>query len=244
MFKKLFPAFIMLIISTLLMITSTYAWFSMNKEVTATNMSITAEADNPFLEIRENGKTGDWVKDAVLSASGTHLSVIHPTTINQSAMVWGYTTSTDPADAQINNATETKVLTGTESATGATVLAASNNVNHVLKQSLALRVVPDGAEGTNLRAKSITFDTGTNSIAASGRVLLVNGTNYQLFKMVNGEVTSPETGSSNSLIATMTPGTEYIVDVFFYFDGADTSAYTNNATDLTEVTAIIKFEID
>lgn len=158
-------------------------------------------------------------------------------------MVWGYTTSSDPADAQVNNATETKALSGTESATGATVLA-NNGRNYALKQSLVVRVVPDGAPGTNLRAKSITFDTGTNSIAASGRLLLVYGTDYQLFKMVNGTVTAAESGSSSALIATMTPGTEYTVDAFFYFDGADTSAFTNNATDLSSVTASIVLEID
>ena len=111
-------------------------------------------------------------------------------------------------------------------------------------QALVVKVIDDGANGTNLRTQSVTFDTGTNTIAASGRLLLVNGTNYQLFKMVNGEVTTPETGSSASLIASMTAGTSYTIDVFFYFDGTDASAYTNNATDLTAVTADIILEID
>ena len=243
MFKKLIPTIIMLLVSLIVLATSTYAWFSMNTTVTATGMSITAEADNPFLEIRANGKTGDWGTQATLTAAGAHLSVIHPTTINQSAMVWEYATSTDPADAQVNNTTAVKALSGTENATGATVLA-NNGVNFVLKQSLVVKVVDDGATGTNLRTQSITFDTGTNTIAASGRVLLVNGTNYQLYKMVNGTVTTMETGSSAALVASLTPGTEYTVDVFFYFDGTDTSAYTNNATDLSEVTADIILEID
>ena len=243
MFKKLFPAIIMLLISVILLTSSTYAWFSMNTTVTATGMSITAEADNPFLLIKENGKTGDWVEEATLSAVGAQLSLIHPTTINQAGMVWEYTTSTDPDDAQINNNTEVKALSGIESATGSTVLA-NNDVNFVLKQSLILKVIDDGANGTNLRIQSITFDTGTNTIAASGRVLLVNGTNYQLYKMVDGQVTNKESGSSNYLVASLTAGTEYTVDAFFYFDGTDTSAYTNNATDLSSVSANMIFEID
>lgn len=243
MFKKLFPAFLALLVSMMLLATSTYAWFSMNTAVEASNMSITAEADNPFLMIQANGKTGDWGESATLTAAGTHLSLIHPTTIDQSSMVWEYATSTDPADAQVNNTTSVKALSGTESATGCTVLS-NNSVNFVLQQSLVFKVVDDGAPGANLRATSVTFDTGTNTIAASGRILLVNGTNYQLFKMVDGEVTTPESGSSASLIASMTPGTSYTVDAFFYFDGTDTSAYTNNATDLSQVTAELVFEID
>ena len=243
MFKKLIPALIMLLISALLMSTATFAWFSMNKQVSADNMEITAKADNPFLLIQANGKTGDWGTTATLTAAATDLSLIHPTTINQSGMVWEYATSTDPAQPQVNNATTVKALSGTESATGATVLA-NNTVNYVLQQALVLKVVDDGAQGENLRVSQVVFDTGTNSIAASGRLLVVYGTSYQLFKMVNGTVTTAESGSSSALIATMTPGTSYTVDAFFYFDGTDTSAYTNNATDLTEVTAVITLTID
>ena len=86
MFKKLAPAFLMLLVSAILLATSTYAWFSMNTTVTATGMSITAEADNPFLMIQENGKTGDWTEEATLTADGANLSLIHPTTIDQSSM--------------------------------------------------------------------------------------------------------------------------------------------------------------
>ena len=243
MFKKLAPAFLMLLVSAILLATSTYAWFSMNTTVTATGMSITAEADNPFLMIQENGKTGDWTEEATLTADGANLSLIHPTTIDQSSMVWEYATSTDPDDAQVANTTSPKALSGTESATGCTVLA-NNGVNFVLQQTLVFKVIDDGATGTNLTTRSITFDAGTNTIAASGRVLIVYGTDYQLFKMVDGEVTSPESGSSASLIASMTPGTSYSVDVFFYFDGTDSSAYTNNATDLTGVSADLLFGID
>lgn len=243
MFKKIIPSLCLLLISTILLVTSTYAWFSMNKEVSAGNMEITAKADNPFLQIQENGKGGDWDTEATLSASGVDLTVIHPTTINQGAMVWEYTTSTDPSDPQVNNTTEVKALSGVETATGTTVLA-NNGVNYVLKQALVVRVVEGSAIGENLRVKSITFNTGSNSIAASGRVLLVYGTNYQLFKMVSGEVTTPETGSSASLIASMTPNTSYAVDAFFFFEGTDLSAYTDNATDLSAVTASIVLELD
>ena len=50
-FKRLIPALAMLLVSAILLGTSTFAWFSMNREVTATGMQITAKSDSVFLLI-------------------------------------------------------------------------------------------------------------------------------------------------------------------------------------------------
>ena len=50
-FKKLIPALCMLLISAVLMGTSTYAWFSMNKTVTAEGMQVTAKSNSTYLLI-------------------------------------------------------------------------------------------------------------------------------------------------------------------------------------------------
>lgn len=57
-FSKLIPAFCMLLISAMLMGTSTFAWFSMNKTVTATGMTVTAKSNSTFLLINNDGKKG------------------------------------------------------------------------------------------------------------------------------------------------------------------------------------------
>ena len=49
--KKLFPAIGMLLLSACMLVTSTFAWFSMNENVTATNMSVTAVGDQVYLQI-------------------------------------------------------------------------------------------------------------------------------------------------------------------------------------------------
>ena len=53
--RRLVPAFLMLLLSATLLSTSTFAWFSMNKTVTATNMKVTVTTDNTYLLIN----TGD-----------------------------------------------------------------------------------------------------------------------------------------------------------------------------------------
>jgi hypothetical protein len=54
--KKLIPALGMLLLSACMLVTSTFAWFSMNTSVTATNMSVSAKADQVYLQII-NGKS-------------------------------------------------------------------------------------------------------------------------------------------------------------------------------------------
>ena len=49
--KKLLPALGMLALSACMMVTSTFAWFSMNEKVTATGMSVTAEGNQVYLQI-------------------------------------------------------------------------------------------------------------------------------------------------------------------------------------------------
>ena len=50
--RKLIPAFVMLLVSAVLMSTASFAWFSMNETVEATGMKVTADAEFIFLEIK------------------------------------------------------------------------------------------------------------------------------------------------------------------------------------------------
>jgi hypothetical protein len=56
--RKLIPAFAMLLVSAVLMSTASFAWFSMNKDVTVSNISVSAKSDSIFLQIKD--QTGDY----------------------------------------------------------------------------------------------------------------------------------------------------------------------------------------
>lgn len=57
-FKKLIPAFCMLLVSAVMLGTSTFAWFSMNDTVKATNMSVTAKSETTYLMISKESDSG------------------------------------------------------------------------------------------------------------------------------------------------------------------------------------------
>ena len=56
-FKKLIPAFCMLLVSAVMLGSSTFAWFSMNNKVTATGLDVTAKSNTQFLVISDSNTT-------------------------------------------------------------------------------------------------------------------------------------------------------------------------------------------
>ncbi len=261
--KKLIPAISMLLVAACLLGSSTFAWFSMKKTVTATGMQITATSADPYLLISETesgtfdtdtnamvlnpaadtalklvtplnvASNVGYYKDATDKASTTTTT---PTKFTKAAdVLWGTAKSSDPADPEASNVPE--LVGGTGLSNGALA-------DYVQISELWFKVAAADQTGTNLKCSKVTFDEGTNSIAASGRVLLVSETGkYQLFKLVDGDVSAAESGSDAALIASVT-GTAQKVTAYFYFDGTDDAAYTNNATDLTSVSVNFTFTIE
>ena len=233
-FKRLIPALCMLLVSAVLMGTSTFAWFSMNREVSASNLSITAKADNPYLLISTT-QGGTFTKNADKVVAAEELKLVTPTNLtgdpkfsDADSVTWGTATSTDPAQVQAEN--------------DLTAVTAADLDKYVLTDERWFKVEENTSNGTNLKLTKATFTTGTNHIATSGRVLLVSETGkYQLVKVVNGEVTATE--GDAQLLETVTTNPQKVT-IFFYFDGKDDAAFTENATDLSAINAAFTFNID
>jgi len=89
-FKKLIPAAGMLAVSATMLATSTYAWFSMNTQVTATGMQVQAKAEGGIV-ISNESKT-DW--NASATASHNSVAYLNPTS-TENLSDWFHNTSTD-----------------------------------------------------------------------------------------------------------------------------------------------------
>ena len=111
--KKLIPAAGSLMVSAVMLATSTYAWFTMNKEVTVQNLAVQAKAEGGLLISETQGYTASdvWDDSANTTAEGAGAKVaLYPTsTANTSA--WYHATSktaTDAANATSGNASANK----------------------------------------------------------------------------------------------------------------------------------------
>lgn len=63
-FRKLVPAFAMLLVSATVLASTTFAWFSMNNKVTATGMEVTAKANTQYLIVGNSVGTDGKVVNA------------------------------------------------------------------------------------------------------------------------------------------------------------------------------------
>jgi hypothetical protein len=99
--RKLLPAVAMLAVSAVSLSSATYAWFTMNKEVTVQNMTIQAKAEGGLLISETQGYSADdvWDDSANTTAEGDGAKVaLYPTsTANTSA--WYHATSKTANDA-------------------------------------------------------------------------------------------------------------------------------------------------
>lgn len=262
-FKRLIPAFAMLLIAAMLMGTSTFAWFSMNNRVTASTISITATSDLPYLVISET-ETGTYDTNAAAMVldpvAATALKPVIPlnhdgdnlvsyyasaadrlasttttpaaAAANAAGVLWGTTTSSDPAEVQASNVTD--------------LVAAADLDEYVQVSELWFKVLAADQPGANLECKSVTFNSNTNNIKTAARVLIVSESgNWQLFNFSNGATVSTASDDSGAALISSVTTTAQKVTVFFYFDGTESSVYTNNAANLDQaVTATFTFGID
>ena len=260
--KQLMAAIAMVLVATIALGSSTYAWFAANKTVTAESMSITATSDMPYLAISE-AQDGTYDTDAnamVLSVdAATALKLVTPLNVasnvdyyanaddkaagdgsettptkftNAASVLWGTAMSTDPAEVQAATVPELVAGTGLDNGT---------IDDYVQSSELWFKVLAPDQEGTNLKVTAVDFgNTGSNSIAAAGRVLFVSESGkYMLYDCGTGTFSG-----DTALVATVNT-TPVKVTVYFYFDGTDDDAYTNKATNIDDaVTAEFTFAIE
>ena len=100
---------------------------------------------------------------------------------------------------------------------------------------------------------------GENDFESSVRVLLVNAAGkYALYDSTGTLLATPENGATGTAMTTNTAGKAIIIDelgiaspgnttditIYMYFDGNAARAFTDNALNLTAVTAEFAFSID
>jgi hypothetical protein len=141
--RKLLGAIGMLSISAAMLVSSTFAWFSLNRTVTAQTMTVQAKSADPFLKISANGTnfykaldatadtstdTGAWAiqTTAVIneqSAAAARLKLIAPKTIGATP-TWVWNQSSDPTNPNTQN-----VASGTGNQNVTLSIDTTNNQN-------------------------------------------------------------------------------------------------------------------
>ena len=239
----------MLAVSASMLGTSTYAWFSMNKDVTVTNMSVTAKSDSTYLLVGDSASTVSSIQGAKsISANGTSPSAqLYPTAHNSSVTNiataealtdgklsnWWYSYSTDPAD---DGETDKLVATNGD----ATFDIASADIgNYILINEFHVTTAAGANPLSNLRVKNCTITPASGGSEAVK--VLVAGTNgCEEFGGTGGN----GNGTSVLQTANVTDSAVSTVKVYIYWDGQDDDVNTNNIDKLLSTAVSVVFTGD
>lgn len=239
-FKKLIPALCMLLISAVLMGTSTYAWFSMNKTVTAEGMSVTAQTNNYYLLIGNTETVATIQTNKKTTETATKVTTSNTDNKVYPAMYGDGSKLGDELITEVGKwytANNTNIGNATDAITNARVLENSELGSYVIEYNMWLTL----AKGSTAVDKKITVtfkrgDTVDSSISA---VVVIGSTNAIVFdhtKVATGEGTTTHPTAETSANVSLTDAEAVKVTVYVYVDGNATNvntAYLNGGNTLT-----------
>ena len=224
--KKLIPAFAMLLVSAVLMSTASFAWFSMNTQVTATGISVTAQAPKTLLI--SNNSTDFGATVALTNSNDDFKDEISPVTAytdsSKTALLAGnaFYKLTSKSLASVNSA---GALTGD----AASAPVADNDyydvatTTDVYKAQLWLKVEGTNATQTLQVQPSFVDGSTTEEIKKAFHVLFVfEGGTFVDFDM--------STATAIDLCDIVGNAAATKVTVFVYLDGTDSDCKNANIT--------------
>lgn len=242
-FRKVIPALCMLLISAVLMSTSTFAWFSMNKKVTATGMQITAKSDNIYLLISSEKTTVSEIRtEGAIAADLTILAddaKVYPSAHETTSDIATLATATNWYYEIAETTDDSAAASGTKTALNDDLLP-----KYVLHKTVYITLAANSDPAANLRVSAAiaSNSTATGGSATFAPVKVVVGA-------VGGgmvELDSATPSSTTVLKSSITKddATPVQVEIYIYYNGADEAVYTDNLANLDGATIDLTFTVE
>lgn len=262
-FKKLIPALCMLLISAVLMGTSTYAWFSMNNEVTANGMQVVAKSDSTYLLISKEKTTADEIQTE--NAITTDLAVTEteakllPCAPARNETETGYLTTAGKtttgatittAGVKVTDKNTAAAVTNWYTANAAASSASGINAatarqlasfeGFVIQKTVYLTVAKGANQANNLKVNAtITQKAGGTDVTAARILVTTSDGGFAILNTANS--TDVDIKGTNTHL---TDDTVLTVNIYIYYDGNDSTVFTNNAANLKGANIELKFSVD
>jgi hypothetical protein len=223
--KKLIPALVLLLVSAIVLSTSSYAWFSMNTQVTASGMEVTAKAPASLLISTDGTNFG---ATAVLSDTEV-AEKISPTYYNKKylfAKLNDNGMALVNQDGKLTGAAEAELISFKNSETfpaGTTCIVATDA--DYFKDELWLKY--DGEEGTVSIKVRADFTDNSSALAIKNamHVLLVPDEDAGV---VDIDMSDGSTGATLTTLTANADAKKYVV--YYFLDGEDPDCKNTNIT--------------
>ena len=261
--KKLIPALCMLLVAAALLGTSTFAWFSMTTQVTASGMTVkAATSKNLVISTTSTLKDNEGIsKDSTIS----QVKILTPASTATLAGTQKFFTT----DNENINYSDGAMKAGTVVTAVTPITDNTTEKGNVVKHTFYIRA--DGADTdsfTKLYVESITLTSQAAAITKALRVGVVSGDKGYIYAPVSGATTSykglvkAETytvGDTNQVLSTenvtlttvgsvdatlgAVTSTAYTqVDVYIWYEGQDENCTSANAVTVEETSISIVFK--
>lgn len=259
--KKLIPAAGMLMISATMLATSTFAWFTMNKDVTVTGLQMQAKSEDGLViaAYTDNGTTAPtdnaFTETAMAYSLPTTGKKLLPT-FTADATTWYHSWSREYNNGQAYGSEGYNSVTNSDSSVYYLV-----NKFKIKSITDAKNVYVKDVEVTNVNS---TATSTTGAYDDSIRVLIKSGSTFQIFNKSGGtwvaetalastatsdaitsDVTASPTVISSSIASILnatTSGTD--VEIYVYYDGEDPACKSSNIASFDNVQIKVTFTSD
>ncbi len=259
-FKKLIPAFCMLLVSAVMLGSSTFAWFSMNNKVAANGMSVEAKANTMYAVIAkeadlETGKiaanytqadvnlstlvTGDNLKKYPLAYnnSGNPITVGTTTVADKTFYTANSKLRDNAGDATNNtNVTNGKIVTFNSSATG------DFCTNYAVKYTVYVGISGDSTKDYKGTISAFCTLAGETGIDLRAYVVVADATTGTYFESTVAEGAAVTISAGD--VDLKKDGTCVKVDIYIFIDGNSENVKTNGTLANMKGTASFNFVLD
>ncbi len=232
--RKLIPAFAMLLLSAVLLCTASYAWFSINTQVTASGMTVKAAVDSSLYIAKEANAELENITDTVIEDLGVQNEAVLPaymsaqgeTVMVQKVGTYGVAPTPDSAGSA---STYTNV--GTITTTGVTAESDLNLNNYCGYAHVTIARKATIKESYVLTPScAVTTGSGSSELNNALRAgLLIDERFYQS----EANTDTSETLSFDFEGILLEDNRAYPACLLLWYDGEDPDCTVNNAGDLT-----------
>lgn len=248
-FKKLIPAFCMLLVSAIMLGSSTFAWFSMNTKVSANNMQVNAKTNTTFLLINNDGKTGNQ-----MTAQETTIAAKAPTNTTLYPAAFFKTVDDDTTMGKKDGTNAFKLIEDGKLTAGSDVWVTANNGNRDNANDKVANVVKLNPTETNFANYTaeykvwLTLLKGTAATQQYVKISLVADTEVGSAKAVAKignewiDLGAGTTAQFTTDKISLSDSTAVQVSVFVYIDG--NNANVKSATDVTNITGLFALDFE
>ena len=240
MTRKLIPAFVMLIVSAIMLSTASYAWFANSTKVTASGMTVKANTDVKFLQIStSNESNATWGPSANVDPieKNLDLNLVHAKVAEEKTVTWYTANAADPdkPNADVDGLKNVDNI---------------STANAALIKTFYVKMSSENSSLTNLKLTNVEVTNNDSMLAPALRVLVIAKDSKDVVQGVQvwdvgdsesdpvetaGIVDEGDINSSDVLVASISGGAVYTLDVYIYFDGEDARAYTDRVANASLV---------